>query len=624
MTRGFPVNWTNDALDLINQFITSKGKFSELQEDLNRILPQPIGKSVIHKKLKEIRESKVMSHSLLLPEVRSVSNLLPRETGSTSNPALPQSPSVNVALEYIRNAHQYLTYFLDTVENEEIDLVLESEMQGSSKVSKFIPVDHFQWALNSRLINNLIVLEEDERSHQYKEKNSSNDRRYFYCIGCQSAKNLPLAEGNQSPGSSGYLLNNTFYLKTNNHHPLCSSLRTDAHTIQQLLRKAMIRVVNGTKPVISYYYCWKEAKKNEIEHLFPPYFAIRKRFSRWRLSVLPSMKLGEIPTQFYNLGNRSCDRWLLFDTVNVTVFATDQQLISMAKALILAVDGTFFSSPRGTVQTLYIHALLGSDDPNKAEWKMMLMAIVMDKSENSYNTIVKLIIESWKRLNVIPTFERLHLDFEPALYNAFKKLNGSDKVRGCYFHFCKNIFERGRTLGLVSYYLKRGIYNNIRLFMKILMSLPLVPKEDAKLLWKYRLKDYYKRICPPEYNESVHGRWPLSELQQLSSYVGCWLDREDDMLDLSHLRRARNTNCCENYHRQLNEFYGTKPTLPEFISTERIRFEIEHNRLLQIESGMATLRPRKKKYLQLDERLQKLEAKYDNEMKSVSFLRLFF
>ncbi|KAE9546398.1 hypothetical protein FO519_010390, partial [Halicephalobus sp. NKZ332] len=209
----------------------------------------------------------------------------------------------------------------------------------------------------------------------------------------------------------------------------------------------------------------------------------------------------------------------------------------MAKAAILCLDATFKTSPRGSYQTLYVHGLTENSDVTKAEWHMLLMAIMTDKEETSYNIIVTTILSAWKRLDLTPKFERLHIDFEPAMQSAFKKLGGAEKLKGCFFHFAQNIYGHARSLGLTRFYLLRGKYTQIRLYMKLLMALPLLSKEDIQLVWKYRLKDFHNYLCPEDYDPFTDGPWPTSQLQKLSTYVEKWINREGSILDLSNLIR---------------------------------------------------------------------------------------
>ena len=82
----------------------------------------------------------------------------------------------------------------------------------------------------------------------------------------------------------------------------------------------------------------------------------------------------------------------------------------------------------------------------------VLMALIMGKKERQYEMIVGVVKDGWKRLNIKPEFKRIHLDYDVELQNRCKRLNGSDKVHGCIFHYTQNLIDQVLQLRLKDYY----------------------------------------------------------------------------------------------------------------------------------------------------------------------------
>uniref|UniRef100_A0A914YLP6 MULE transposase domain-containing protein n=1 Tax=Panagrolaimus superbus TaxID=310955 RepID=A0A914YLP6_9BILA len=162
----------------------------------------------------------------------------------------------------------------------------------------------------------------------------------------------------------------------------------------------------------------------------------------------------------------------------------------MAKARIIVADATFGTSPKDSKQILTVHGLIGNDKGE--EWVPSLQAIMKFKSEKLYMKVVDCIKDYWENASIIPSFDRMHCDYESAEMNAFKNLNGPEKVFGCHFHYCQAFLRHVTFLGLSKH---------------------------------YRLVDEYMKTT--------------------------WICRDDNTWTFYDLGRVKNTNIAENYHSEI-------------------------------------------------------------------------
>lgn len=66
-------------------------------------------------------------------------------------------------------------------------------------------------------------------------------------------------------------------------------------------------------------------------------------------------------------------------------------------------------------------------------------------------------------------------DFEAALRKAINEIYPAAILRGCWFHFCKEIWKKCSELGMRSM-----LFSNLnaKIFQKQLMNVPLLPKDQ--------------------------------------------------------------------------------------------------------------------------------------------------
>uniref|UniRef100_A0A914YHY0 MULE transposase domain-containing protein n=1 Tax=Panagrolaimus superbus TaxID=310955 RepID=A0A914YHY0_9BILA len=227
--------------------------------------------------------------------------------------------------------------------------------------------------------------------------------------------------------------------KSSSHHPLCDPPTKAASTAEQAVRRGRLLAANGTAGDAAYFETFKDCKERGVDIHLKPYAFHRKQICRWaRRNYAPSA-MGYINKEYHTLFADDTE-WLDYDDGNLTIFATDRSYAALAKCRIAAADSTFSTSPTGVDQTFVLHGFV--ENEKGGEWVPLIMALMKNRDEKSYQKIADQIKEAWERLNVKPEIERLHLDYEAAEGNAFKNLLGEDKIYGCLFHYSQIILRR--------------------------------------------------------------------------------------------------------------------------------------------------------------------------------------
>lgn len=248
------------------------------------------------------------------------------------------------------------------------------------------------------------------------------------------------------------------------------------------------------------------------------------------------------------------------------------------------------------------------------------MALMSDKEESSYDHIFNCIKKRWAELGVKPQFERIHADYEQAQANSLKRAFGEEFIKGCLFHYDQCLLRRVAESGLYPFYVQKkagkGLpqsHRRIRTWIRSLMALPLLPKEDCQEFAKILIQP------PPKPSSVSDDEWPTIALQDLADYMQKeWLSKSDNMWNFNNLRRVRNTNRCEGFNSAMNKMFERAPKLKIFMKDMQLFFT-------EVEAEIEGIRQnrqrayRNKKYAMLDEQLANYEDEFRNDIKEVLF-----
>jgi len=93
-------------------------------------------------------------------------------------------------------------------------------------------------------------------------------------------------------------------------------------------------------------------------------------------------------------------------------------------------------------------------------------------------TALRSALIEFKRLGDIGSVRLVLIDFELAAVKAVQKVFPETTVKGCTFHFKQSVLRRIRQLGL-----QQTLYPELRSWMRMLMSLCLLPAFAIRLIW---------------------------------------------------------------------------------------------------------------------------------------------
>ena len=195
------------------------------------------------------------------------------------------------------------------------------------------------------------------------------------------------------------------------------------------------------------------------------------------------------------------------------------------------IDGTFMY-PKGFSQLiviLYIDEESGKRYPG-------LFALINNKKQEGYKYLFKKILDILTLENTSnKKILSYTIDFEKGLINATRYIFGEIRQIGCYYHYCRNIREEIRDLGLLKI---EDLMDNTKSLLEDLYILPFTYYKDESIFNK--IKEKYLKISK-EY------------IDFLNYYNTQWIPYfKNGMLNYHYLiKEQRSNSYIENYNRRI-------------------------------------------------------------------------
>ncbi|CAF4662045.1 unnamed protein product, partial [Didymodactylos carnosus] len=104
--------------------------------------------------------------------------------------------------------------------------------------------------------------------------------------------------------------------------------------------------------------------------------------------------------------------------------------------------------------------------------KPSLFAALPDKYQTTYTSLITNLNELSLNNNIILNPETIMMDFETAAINSFESAYPTVSCKGCYFHYCKNLYKHIGKKGCIKLYQEDYIVKHC---MGRLFFLPLLP-----------------------------------------------------------------------------------------------------------------------------------------------------
>ncbi|XP_062584465.1 uncharacterized protein LOC134246160 [Saccostrea cucullata] len=252
----------------------------------------------------------------------------------------------------------------------------------------------------------------------------------------------------------------------------------------------------------------------------------------------------------------------------ILIFSTDSNLQHLCAADTVFSDGTFYSCTRFFTQLYTLHANVnGTMFP-------LVFGLLPNKSEATYNRFFVLLKDAVTDRQSVLTPEHWLLDFEIAARNAVQGNFPRTSIKGCFFHYTQCIWRKVQSCGLTTQFREDEDFHRL---VRRAAVLPLVPEQQVEDVWFEALQD-----------------------------------NEDDNQDVGRFKDnegPRTTNAVEGWHHKFNRMCRRPhPNLFMFVQLIQKEQAANEAKMIQLAAG-GVIRPKKRKYRQLDRRIQDLKTR---------------
>lgn len=295
-------------------------------------------------------------------------------------------------------------------------------------------------------------------------------------------------------------------------------------------------------------------------------YGARNKSLDLKKTVYKSVSEIEIPLKFRDqILADYCDK-----DEKVLVFCTNNCRQAIANVTEFFIDGTFKTCPTPFTQIFSLHGDIGStlDNTNVVP---LVFALMTHRRQSSYFKLFSMIKSQLAKWNPI----KVHSDFEMASMNALKMLFPNIVLKGCYFHWCKNINKKADKLGHSKVYAEKRIIG-------LTKALALLPSQHIMEGWQF-----IKALCAGNI-----------EMSQFTKYVETfWLKKHSFDVISVFGERHRTNNVLEGYHSKLNKNINTSnKTLLRLL-----------NKIMPYQGSGSITKQRKKKQITNDNMIMEIQ-----------------
>lgn len=263
----------------------------------------------------------------------------------------------------------------------------------------------------------------------------------------------------------------------------------------------------------------------------------------------------------------------------ILIFGSEwsNQLLATSKNFFL--DGTFAVCPKPFTQLITIHCDIGSTI-QYTNIIPVLYVLLPNKKSETYETMFQL-IKSVLKINTSTEWDPAYImiDFEAAIAKALTSVLPKVQKGGCYYHFHKAIWRKGKELKLTKNRDKRRI-------LALTASLPLLPIEKIDEGWKYIESQILKEFKMDKFINYFKSFWLKNE-----SFRKQWC-----VFGQKH----RTNNFAEAWHFKINEKTNRKLSLYGLLKLLHKHSIVQKNRIKAIIHDLKAPKPRDQAYVLRD------------------------
>ena len=329
----------------------------------------------------------------------------------------------------------------------------------------------------------------------------------------------------------------------------------------------------------------------EMIRQIPTFQSCKSILYRSRGKMMPKLPTTpeEINLQDHWTQTLAHERFLLCDDRDeagnrILLFATDANLQRLCASSTVYRDGTFYSCTSLFTQLYTLHAdVEGTVFP-------LVFALLPNKTEATYRRLFSLLRTAVNERQSALTPETWMIDFEVAARNAVGGIFPNTTIRGCFFHYTQCIWRKVQNCGLTTEFRENEEFHRL---VRRAGVLPLVPGHRVEDVWFQALEDSDDQTAP---------------VMRFKDYVTeTWVEGHLEMWNHFDHDGPRTTNAVEGWHNKFNRMCRrAHPNIFVFLELLQKEQAANEAKIIQITAG-GVVRPKKRKYRQLDSRLQSLK-----------------
>lgn len=240
-----------------------------------------------------------------------------------------------------------------------------------------------------------------------------------------------------------------------------------------------------------------------------------------------------------------------------------------------------------------------------------LYALLPDKTQTTYNNLFSVIHKLADDRNLRFNPRRMTVDFEMAMINSIEVMLPETEISTCLFHFTQSIFRNLTNHGLRDAYLNDEAFKSC---VRKMMALSLLPITEIVNQFHQIVSQLRDVFDDERVDVFVDYMW--------NTYV-----KDDSMYDkelwCQHGNSDRTTNVAEGWNNSINyQLTSNHPNvhvLINLLQKDNFNQQILYSNYLERDEA----KPKRAKYVRLNERLSKLNTKLvEGEMTVERFLEI--
>ena len=220
-------------------------------------------------------------------------------------------------------------------------------------------------------------------------------------------------------------------------------------------------------------------------------------------------------------------------TARHVILFTTMLFTLLSNAKTWYVDATFKAVKRPFYQLWSIHAFIQQKDTMKQV--PLLFVLMSRRMKDNYINILEYLKRKLTRISV----QCVVMDFEQAVWGAFRSVFPSINLRGCSFHWGQTVWRKIQDVGLAPAYRER---RNTHKYLRELLCLLFLPHQHIQPLFKD-----FQDLITPDHPEALHEFLAYLENTWIQGHV--WTPADWSIFGQS----IRTNNDTEGWHHRLNQ-----------------------------------------------------------------------